>query len=139
MFAKKFLIGSIICLSLIVGLQNIVCADKIKVKVKNNYGERILELRENNHIIFNQDVPDHYLYTYHVDQLNGMEVEDDQAINDIHQAIGRSRAATYTYYESMEPGSDLYGSDTLAGATRIYAEYTDSLKNLLMYLNSAQK
>ncbi len=139
MFTKKFLAGSIVSLSLILGLQNITYANKIKVIVKNNHSQRSLELRENNHIIFNRGVPNHYLRTYHVDQLNGMEVEDDQAINDIHQAIGRSRAATYTYYESMEPGSDLYGSDTLAGATRIYAEYTDSLKNLLMYLNSAQK
>ncbi len=139
MFAKKFLIGSILSLSLIIGLQNIACADKIKVIVENNHGRRNLELREDERIIFCRNIPIHYLYTYHVDQLNGMEVEDDQAINDIHQAIGRSSEATDTYYASMEPGSDLYGSDTLADATRIYAEYTDSLKNLLMYLNSAQK
>ncbi len=139
MFVKKFLIGSIICLSLIIDLQNIACADKIKVIVENNHGRRNLELREDERIIFCRNIPIHYLYTYHVDQLNGMEFEDDQAINNIHQAIGRSSEATDTYYASMEPGSDLYGSDTLADATRIYAQYTDSLKNLLMCLNSAQK
>ena len=139
MFAKKFLTGSILSLSLIFGLQNVACADKIKVKVRDNYDEMILELNEDDHTIFSQSIPGYCSYKYNVAQLNGMEIEDKPAIDDIHEAIRRSVEATDTYYASMEPGSDLYGSDTLADATRIYAQYTDSLKSLLMCLNSAQK
>lgn len=66
------------------GLQNVTYAGKIKVIVKNNHTQRSIELRENNHIIFNRYSPIHYLDTYHVDQLNDMEVEDDQDVNGIH-------------------------------------------------------
>lgn len=133
MFAKKFLTGSIVSLSLILGSHNVVCADKITVEVKNYYGKRILELREDNHIIFNQGIPNHYLYTYHVDQLNNMEVEDEESINIIHQATERATMANSAYYESMEPGADLSGIGT------IYAEHGNSLKSLLTCLNSAKK
>lgn len=135
MFLKKFLVGSIVGLSLIAGVQSVACAEKIKVAVENNYYQRHIVLREGNHIIFSRFIPTHYLHTYYVDQLNGMEIEDDQAINDIHQAIDRSGSAMFTYYASMEPGSAL----NLTDSTRIFAEHTDSLKDLLMYLNSAKK
>lgn len=133
MFAKKFLTGIIISLSLIFGLQNVACADKIKVEVKNCYGKRILELREDNHIIFNQGVPNHYLYTYYVDQLNGMEVENKEAINIIHQATERATMANFAYYGIMDPGADL------SNAGSIYTEHDNSLENLLMCLNSVKK
>lgn len=133
MFAKKFLAGSIVSLSLIFGLQNITYADKIKVEVTNTYGERVLELREDGDTIFIQDIPIYYLYTYNVDQLNGMEFEDEQDVNEIRQATERAANAVSAYYEITNPGSDL------SNAGSIYTEHDNSLENLLMCLNSAKK
>ena len=110
----------------------------IKVATSIYYYQRFLELYEGKRIIFCQKIPSHYKHTYNVDQLNGMEIKDEQAISHIHHLVHISDLATTTYYESMEPGSNLYGEDNLAGATRIFAEFCDGLKNLLIYLNSVK-
>ena len=133
MFVKKFLTGNIISLLLIFGLQNVACAGIIKVEVTNTYGERILKLRENGDAVFAQNIPIYYLYTYNVDQLNGIEVENEQDVSGIHQAMVTAANAASDYYESM--GHVLDPSD----ASRIYTEHDNSLENLLMCLNSAKK
>ncbi len=137
MFAKKFLAGSIVSLSLIFILQNVACAGIIKVDIANPYGESVLELSENGDTIFIQDIPDYYLYTYNVDQLNGMEVEDEQDVDEIHQAVVTAANAASAYYEGIDPGSGVYNN--LDVATRICENHFNSLKNLLICLNSVKK